>query len=177
MQLPAMGLQRLSAAHAHPCSNAHAHSAHTCALGRRQLRVQSIKLPWTAWASNSNGHRSTGGGDAGARLHANRERPPATPPLWPRQAAMSCAVFASMTGTWGSGGGGSGGGSGSSGGGDGGWHGGDGGAVPGSGGAPASNVLADVALNEAPDMVEEVILMDVGGAWCDGVQSPCLCDH
>ncbi len=75
---------------------------------------------------------------------------------------MSCITFASMTGL--GGGGGIGGGSGRSGGdGQGGWGGGDGGALPGSGGAPASNVLGDVALNEAPDMVEEVILIDVGG--------------
>jgi hypothetical protein len=76
---------------------------------------------------------------------------------------MSCITFASLTGSWGNGGYGSGGGSGGGGEGRGGWGGGDGGALPGSGGAPASNVLGDVALNEAPDMVEEVILMDVGG--------------
>lgn len=51
---------------------------------------------------------------------------------------------------------------------NGGWNGGSGGggggdwSLPGHN-SPASNVLGDVAVNEAPEMVEEVILLDVGG--------------
>eukprot|EP00983_Pelagomonas_calceolata_P130063 1161658-Pelagomonas_calceolata.AAC.3 len=119
--------------------------------GARKSEDASTHQQKSASANNASHHR----------LH---------PLLQPRQAAMSCITFSSMISTsgWGSGGDSGGGNRGGGGEGKGGWGGGDGGALPGSGGAPASNVLGDVALNEAPDMVEEVILMDVGGMKCGG---------
>ncbi len=67
---------------------------------------------------------------------------------------LACAVGSGSSG--GSGGWGS-----NGGGGGGGW-GGDG-SLPGSGGIQPSNVLADIAVSDTPELVEEVILLDIGG--------------
>lgn len=81
---------------------------------------------------------------------------------WPR--ARAGRVLRGAVVVAGVGGGGVFGGSSGGGGGGGGWHSGDGSCFgPGSSSHAASNVLADLAVNEAPDMVEEVILLDVGG--------------
>jgi len=72
------------------------------------------------------------------------------------------SAFAGVSGSGGFGGWNGGGYGGNGGGGGGDWS------LPGSGGAHPSNVLADLAVNEAPEMVEEVILLDVGGMRCGG---------
>lgn len=108
---------------------------------------------------------SSGWGGAPRPQHSN------TSGHWPRTRAgrllRGAAVVAGV------GGGGVFGGSSGGGGGGGGWHSGDGSCFgPGSSSHAASNVLADLAVNETPDMVEEVILLDVGGAcWLGDDQS------
>ncbi len=72
------------------------------------------------------------------------------------QYAASQAAYASQGGGWGAGG--------SSGGSGGGGGGGGDGPSSASGHAGSTNVLGDLA--EATDLVEEVILLDVGGALC-----------
>lgn len=98
--------------------------------------------PWPSWPWQ------------GAWPGAPRQPQPA-PPGFQRPASMlACAVGSGSSG--GSGGWGS-----NGGGGGGGW-GGDG-SLPGSGGIQPSNVLADIAVSDTPELVEEVILLDIGG--------------
>lgn len=131
----------------------------SCALsgsGSGSGNGTSSGSPGTSNRGPKNSHASTSGRGSAA--------PPAW--RWPRGAArlslaasLSCVPPGSVGGSggWNGGWGGQGGGGGS-----------DGWAQPGGSGA---NVLGDVALSEAPEMVEEVVLIDVGGAQWQGVRA------